>query len=102
MLLAAAGLVCGATSSEAATTCVDLKALRIAVSEITLPTGGASIRGQIPRMDRSSCSVSEWVLHEMDGWSNRRSERRLEGEGTLDDDQHPHTIPHGWWARDHQ
>jgi feruloyl esterase len=43
MLLAAACLVCGATSSEAATTCVDLKTLRIAASEITLPTSGASI-----------------------------------------------------------
>src|SRR5687768_10749518 len=43
MLLAAAGLVGGATSSGAATTCADLKTLRIAASEITAPTSGASI-----------------------------------------------------------
>ena len=34
-------------------------------------------------------------LHEMAGRPDRRSERRMEGQGTVEHGQHPSAVPHG-------
>ncbi len=47
------------------------------------------------QVGRPPRAVSHGLLHEVDGRAHRRSEGRLEGQGTLDDDQHARPVSHG-------
>ena len=52
------------------------------------------------RVDRSPGPLSAGVLHEMDGWPDRRCERGLEGQRPVDDSEHPRAVSHGGRQRD--
>ena len=73
--------------------------------DIPLATGNESeallalVDGRYPDLPRA---VSDGVLREGHGWPNRRSERRLEREGDLDDLRDPCAVPRRRRQRDDQ